>query len=328
MRTPRVLLASVICLLSAAPSAHAQTRDSATAEALFRAGRKAAEKGDYKMACARFKESNRLDPEPGTAFNLGDCNEKIGKLASAWQRFREVIQVLPPSDPRVAVARKRGAALEHRVPHLTLRLAPGVAGDVTVLRDQVELGHASFGLALPVDPGKHVVDVRAPGHADKHYTLSLAEGQSRELVVQPGALSQAPAPAAASPQVAGSTPAGSPPPQDRGTGGGSGLRTAGYVMGGVGVAGMATSLVLGAMVLSQKSIVDSHCAGKRCDQEGLDAADAGKTLSTASTVSFIAGAVLTGVGVTLVLTHRPEQQTALAAHAVPGGATLGLGGRF
>lgn len=322
MHALRALLGGIVCLLLVAPAASAQTRDSATAEALFRAGREAATKGDYATACARFRESNRLDREPGTVFNLGDCNEKIGKLASAWQRFREVVQILPPTDPRVAVARRRAAALEHRVPHLTLRLAPGVPDSVTVLRDHVELGHASFGLSLPVDPGQHVVTVRSTGHDDKRYTLSLGEGEARELVVQPGPASKpdsAPAPSPAP---------GAPPPQDRGADDGSTLRTTGYVVGGVGVAGIAGSMVLGAMVLSRKDVVNTHCQNKRCDQQGLDAASAGRTLSTASTVSFIAGAVCTGVGVTLVLTHRSPERAAVEARTVPGGATLNLGGRF
>ena len=328
MREKRALFsAGVLCLLAAAPTARGQTRDSATAEALFRAGRKAADKGDYATACARFRESNRLDREPGTVFNLGNCNEKIGKLASAWQRFREVVQILPPSDPRVPVARKRAAALEHRVPHLTLRLAPGVSSNVTVLRDQVELGHASYGLSLPVDPGEHVVEVHAAGHDDKRYTVSLAQGETRELVIQPGPAS-ATQPGATRPTGSAPTTSSAPPRQDRGTDSGSGLRTAGYVIGGVGVAGIATSLVLGAMVLSRKDVVNSHCNNKRCDQQGLDAASAGRTLSTASTVSFIAGAVCTGVGVTLILTHKPHERTALEARTVPGGATLNLGGRF
>ncbi len=313
--------ASLVCILLAAPIASAQARDSATAEALFRAGRKAAEKGDYATACARFRESNRLDREPGTVFNLGDCNEKIGKLASAWQRFREVIQILPPSDPRVPVARERATSLEHRVPHLTLRVAPGTPAGVIVLRDKTELGSASLGLSLPVDPGEHVVDVRTPGHADKHYTVSLGEGETRELVVESGPVVDAPG------AFSQPLPSGAPPQQDRGTGG-SGLRTAGFVIAGVGAAGVAISLVLGAMVLSRKGVVDSHCANKRCDQQGLDAASAGRTLSTASTVSFIAGAVCAGVGVTLILTHKPHEQTALEARPVPGGATLGVGGRF
>lgn len=304
----RTRLACLACVLLLAPAARAQSRDRATAEALFRAGREAAEHGDFATACARFNESNRLDPAPGTVFNLGDCNEKIGKLASAWQRYQEVIQKLPPSDPRVTVAQQHSAALEARVPHLTLRLGPGASSDASVSRDGVELGRASFGLPLPVDPGDHTVTVSAPGRAEKRYSVSLREGESRDLAVEPGA----PLPVA---HVA--SPTSTTPARDRGTDDGSGMRTAGYVALGVGAAGIVTSLITGAMVISRKNVVDNHCQNQHCDQQGLDAADAGRTLSTVSTVSFIVGAVGVGGGLTLILTHGPHET-----------AMVGLGGKF
>src|SRR6478672_4877951 len=89
-------------------------RDPTAAEALFRAGRAAADKGDYVTACPKFEESNRLDPELGTAFNLADCDEHVGKVASAWQLFKEVAQRLPPGDDRVSIATSRAAALEKK----------------------------------------------------------------------------------------------------------------------------------------------------------------------------------------------------------------------
>src|SRR5260221_7405355 len=90
----------------------AAPRDPAAAEALFRAGRAAADKGDYVTACPKFEESNRLDPEVGTVFNLADCDEHLGKVASAWQLFKEVAQRLSPADERVSIATSRAAALE------------------------------------------------------------------------------------------------------------------------------------------------------------------------------------------------------------------------
>src|SRR5262245_63210105 len=84
----------------------------AGAEALFRAGREAAEKGDYASACARFEESHRLEPAAGTVFNLADCYEKRGQVASAWQRYREVKERLPAGDERVTFAEGRIKALE------------------------------------------------------------------------------------------------------------------------------------------------------------------------------------------------------------------------
>src|SRR6266851_1461448 len=94
----------------------AAPRDPAAAEALFRAGRAAADKGDYVTACPKFEESNRLDPEVGTVFNLADCDEHLGKIASAWQLFKEVEQRLSASDERASIASSRAASLEPKLP--------------------------------------------------------------------------------------------------------------------------------------------------------------------------------------------------------------------
>src|SRR4051812_28534695 len=96
-------------LLLAAGTASAG--DSISAEALFAAGREAAQRGDYRQACDKFAESQRLDPAPGTLINLGDCNEHLGLLASAWRYYREAADRLP-GDKRVAGLRARVAAIE------------------------------------------------------------------------------------------------------------------------------------------------------------------------------------------------------------------------
>src|SRR6266536_4195309 len=153
--------AGIFILVAGAVSAN--QRDPASAEALFRAGRAAIEKGDYATACPKFEERNRLDPAVGTTFNLADCMEHIGKVATAWQLFKEVAQRLSPGDERVGIAEGRAAALEPRLPRLMLKVATPLPAGATVLRDGVEMGKASFELALPIDAGDHLIVVKAPG---------------------------------------------------------------------------------------------------------------------------------------------------------------------
>ena len=82
------------------------------------------------------------------------------------------------------------------------------------------------------------------------------------------------------------------------TSSGSGQKTLGYVLAGVGVAGLVTGIVAGVMVLGDKSTVDANCdADKRCNAEGLDAAERGKTMGIVTTVGLVTGAVGLGAGV-------------------------------
>ena len=108
----------------------AAPRDPAAAEALFRAARGAIDKGDYATACPKFEESNRLDPQVGTVFNLADCDEHLGKVATAWQLFKEVAQRLPQGDERVAMASSRATALEKKLPRVVLRATSPLPPDL------------------------------------------------------------------------------------------------------------------------------------------------------------------------------------------------------
>jgi len=284
-------------------------RDPAAAEALFRQGRSAASQRDFKTACDKFRESNRLDPAVGTVFNIADCEEKLGRLATSWTLFQEVVQRLAADDNRRAIAEQRVHALEPRVPKLSIRLAHSDREGVIVRRDGVTLGAASLDTALPLDPGEHVVIVEAPGTKPAEFHAQLAEGQSLTLDVAVGAA----LPAGAEPQT-GAPQSGAPPAKNH---------TAAYVVGGIGLAGLITGGIAGALVLSHKSTVDSQCVGKECTQKGLDAAHSGKTLGVVSTVGFVVAGLGLG-GATFLFLTAPTS----AEHAQSAAYAVGLGGKW
>jgi hypothetical protein len=281
-------------------------RDPAAAEVLFRAGRAAADKSDYETACPKFRESQRLDPAPGTELNIADCEEHRGKLATAWELFTRVARELPATDDRVKIAAARAAALEKRLSRLALTLGPGAPGGTTVRRDDLDVGAASLGTPLPIDPGKHVVVVRAPGRQDRTLEVDVAEGEQKAIEVLPG-------------PAAGDVP--KPGDDSRGT-----RRTLGFVAGGLGAAGVVVFAVSGALVLVKKSTVNQHCVRMVCDSTGFQAAQSGQTLGVVSGASLIAGAVLLGAGAALVLTSGPDRKpaTALLPAVGPGGASLSV----
>lgn len=275
----------LLTALCAGPSAHAQdTRDPAAAEELFRQGRTASEQQDFSTACAKFRESNRLDPAVGTVFNIADCEEKLGHLATSWTLFQEVVQRLPPADNRRAIAEQRASKLESRVPKLSIHLAHSDRTDVTVRRDGVSLGAASLDTSLPVDPGDHVVIVEAPGTRAAEFHARVAEGEHAVMDVTVGDLLPANEQSNPGTSTHVDTPVVAP----------GHSHTAAYVAGGVGVVGLVTGAVAGALVLSKKSTVNADCVGKQCSPAGLAAANSGKTLGVVTTVGLITGAV--GIG--------------------------------
>jgi hypothetical protein len=315
--------AALVITVAALGVRPAYAGDAERAAALFKEGRAAMSQGDLQNACAKFKESYGLDPSAGTLLNLAVCHEKSHSLALALEEYRKVVATLPEKDDRIPFAKERLAELERRVPHLTLLLAPGAPPETSVTLDGADIPSASLGLARAVDPGDHTVVVRAPGSADQNLTVTVREAESRQLLVGSSVKGETPARAP--------EPAAPAAPPDSAKGGHSPVL--GYVIGGIGVVGIAVGGITGAMVLHKKSVVDGDCADDVCTtQEGIDAASSGRTLSAVSTVAFALGAVGLGAGIVLVVTSRSSSdassKTALRALAIPNGAALSLSRGF
>jgi hypothetical protein len=318
---PRLL--SSACLLALALSSSGARAQAAAAETLFDKGREQMSAGDYPSACQSFQESDRLDPAVGTRFNLADCEEKRGRLATAWELFKAVERDLRPGDERLPIARERREALEPKVPRLKVTLAQGTPKEATVSCGALTLGAASLGLALPVDPGKRECTVKAPGAADRTYAVEVKPGDTLSLEVRAGeAGGRAAAPVVvARPAVvpAAAKPAGSSP-------------VLGYVLAGVGVVGLGAFAVTGLMTLHDKSVANDECNDARqiCSPAGKDANDTGRILGPISTASLAVGAVGLGLGTYFILSSHgsARSETAIVTNVSPQRVGLGLARRF
>lgn len=306
----------------------AEPRDPVAADALFREARVLLGEKKYPEACPKLAESFRLDPMPGTLFNLADCEEKQGKLASSLLRWQAFIDLLTASkrlaDPRFSVARKKLDELGGRVPRLTLKLREGVPADTVVIRDGVELREASLGVSLPTDPGAHQVLVRSPRHLDRVYKISLEEKENKSLELEAGEPDgSAPAASASSalvappppPPASSSAPAVPPappapdPPATPPSGGW--MRPAGITAGAIGVVALVGAGVTGLLLQGHRETVDQDCdrAARLCSsQKGLDAAASGKTLGPINLALWIVGAVGAGSGAYLFFS-APQEST-------------------
>ncbi len=315
----------VILALGASPlGVAAQARDATAAEVMFNAARAAADRGDHREACEKFRESHRLDPAAGTLLNIGDCAERTEQLALAWRSYSEALQLLPTEDRRTAFAKSKLAEVEARVPWLTVRLAEGTPDDAQVIRDGVALGRAAFGVPFPVDPGRLALTVRADGREDKLYTLTLEVGARREETLEVGPPTPPSAvarPPASRPAPVAPDPKPTAPSKERGTTSSGGTRTLGIVLAGIGVAGFATSGVAAAMILREKSAVEDECnADRRCTSAGLDAASTGRTLDVVGTAAFAVGVVGVGLGAYFVFgSDGPARTTVGTAPSRDGG---------
>jgi hypothetical protein len=274
------------------------------AEALFRDARRAMKAGDYALACPKLAESQRLDPSAGTLLNLAICEERQGNFATAWTKYRELLDTLPSSDPRREVATAHLLEIEQKLPRLNITVVGG-SEDTVVRLNGVELQAASLGVDVPVDPGEHRLSVSIGRGRNLERTVRVSPGERLAVELAAPEKHEVTAPEAQSvparrarklPSAGGqSRPMAllAAPASDRDRA----LARGAYVAGGIGVVGLASAAVLTGLAFRQRSTVEDNCSDGVCrDERGPQAADEAGELLRMADAALVAGVVGVAVG--------------------------------
>jgi hypothetical protein len=239
-----------------------------------------------------------------------------------------VIARLDPSDQRRKIGTERRDALAPRLPKVILKPDGDLPESTMVRLGEVEFSRSSFGTELPVDPGKLTLQVTAEGHEPNELALEIAESEVREVLVVVGPAredppAETPTDTASQQEVSKDMP---PPDVEKSD---SSQRTWGFISLGVGGAALAAGGVFGYLTLQKKSENEDNCGANTCNQDGLDAAETGKTFGVLTTIGLAAGAVGVGAGLVLILTaDSGGESVALRGRPVAGGAALDLRAKF
>lgn len=315
---------AVATLSFGAAGAQAQpSRDSsAAAEALFQEGVTLSENGQWQKACEKFAASEELDVAVGTLLRLGDCYERVGRLASAWARFREAGSLAQTQNmpEREQLARQRAEALEPRLARLTITPPSEIPPGFQVTSHNEPVPKASWGSALPVDAGELIVEARAPGYLtfSRSVTIPTTPGASLTVTIpalEPEAVSSVREPAAA-PSRHAKPATRHRPASDRGYA----ARATGVtfaVVGGVGLLG-AAGLTLMSSQRNDESL--KHCPNgpRLCSARGVQLREEATTLADMATLSASAGGGLLATGlVVYVIGARREPREQAALQVVP-----------
>jgi len=312
-------------VVGSASLAYAQGPSSdAAATALFDEGRKLMEQHRWSDACPKLAESQRLAPSGGTLLNLADCYEHTGQSASAWAAWKDAAARANAVGKRDVEQRAlaRAAALERSLARLTI--AVDKASDVDglqVRRDGIALGHAEFGMPIPVDPGKHVIEATAPTKKPFSTNVDVAPKQTDAQVVVTLADEEAPKPPAVAEPTPGSRPVEPLVPEQPGQAQSnwSGQKTAAVVALGVGVAGVAVGTVFGLVAKSKndEALQPQNCrTSSYCTPAGLALTSDAKSAALASTVGFGVGAAGIAAGAVLWLL-APSGSSRTGVRATP-----------
>jgi len=171
---------ALVCLLVTSAAA-----DPSKADMLFDEGKQLENAGKWQEACDKFQAAIQLDPEaPGTLLNLGLCNEKLGKVATAltWYKKAEDHARTYKMSEYEEEATKREAAVLSRVPVVKIEFAQELPAGGQVTVDGKPLRAEDYA-RFTVDPGKHDIVVTAPHVKRVEQAVDLKEGGEQTIKV-------------------------------------------------------------------------------------------------------------------------------------------------
>ncbi len=330
------VLAAAIVTSSIEPAVRAAeptAGEIAAARELFEEGLKLEEKGDWAGALDRFRKVAAVKTTPQVRFHVALCLENTGKLVDALVEFQRAQSEASADASGQVVAQNSGkhvTDLKDRIPRLVVKVPADVEG-ATVTIDGVSVNASLVGTAMPLDPGKHAVVVKASKRKPYSTDVVLVE-RGKPVTVE-----------AALPVVAddgipagdGTAPVEQPePPKDQG-GGGAGAVP--WIIGGIGVAALIGGGVMYGLRQGTISDLEAACGPGRtqCPDDKRDLADSGKTYTTAGNV--LVGVGVLGVATAVVLwviapssngskaTSKSDGSRAPSLTVGSGPGTLGLG---
>jgi len=226
------------------------------------------------------------------------------------------------------------AELDKSLPTAVITAKDGGGGDlldVTVTVDGQPLVTKLDGDAVPVNPGRHVFHFALPDGTQLDKATVIKEGEKNQgiaVVLGKGKRHPTAPPVGTAPATTSELLAAESPPEPPHTV--APVKIAGFVVGGVGVVGLAVGAVFGALAIGDNN--NAHCnAQKQCLAGPLSAAN---SAATASDVGLIAGGVLVATGGALVLfgpkpaAPKTAGSLRLSPVVLPGRVGLALGGTF
>lgn len=249
------ILLGLACMIS---SSSAWAQHEAVAAEHFNRGWDAKEAGEYPTCIQHMEASHRAVAATQTLFYLAECEEKAARIATADLHYQQVIDNVRALRPAkqvsnaqfVADAEKARERLRGEVPSLTLNLPVWAPKNVEVACDGKVVPLAAIGVAIPVDPGEHLVTTQVPGGQIEthHFTVKPKEAVRLKLRIDmPSRLD------AAKPSTS--------PSKDEVL---RSLRTPGYISLGVGGAGLLTWAIAGLIMIHEKSTIETFCSQYDC----------------------------------------------------------------
>jgi hypothetical protein len=270
--------------------------------------------GDWAGSLGLLQEVAAVKMTPQVRFNMALCEEHLGRLAMALGDYKLALVEAEGSKAQNVAEQVPGKieALNARIPKIVIKRGTG-ADFATISLDGVSLGPSSIGSEMPVDPGPHTIEARAPGFNMFMNSFNIAEKELKTIDVT---LAKAAKIAKADPSDTG----------DRGAtrleaGPAAKTNYLPYVVGGSGVAVLVAGGVFYVLRNGAISELDPVCGPNRssCPAEYSGTRDKAALYTTLTNVCGIVGVLGIGAGVTLYFVTKPAAPS-VALTTGPGGS--------
>lgn len=332
MRRAAAIL-GVVCFLSAAVARAAEPTpgELQAARELFAQAQKDEEGNRWAPALEKLMRVGSVKMTPGVRLHIAVCEDKLGQLASALADYTaaESLAKAQKNAEVLAAVADPLAKMKARVPMLTLSAPDDVPG-LEVTLDGKKLAAGVLGVALPVDPGPHNVEARAPNRKvlTRVATLKEREAVTVELRLEPAPVVKADEPKPAPPPIAHApdvkpTIDTQPPPEEEPA---SRSKLAPILTTGGAVALLAVGI--GAFAAAEGAQGDLRVA---CAQSAAcpdDKRTTVRALDGLALGTWIGAGVLAGVSVALWITSSGPATPASDARLLIGPTGATLAGRF
>lgn len=207
----RVFATLLLLFVLLAPSRSSAASPEEQAAVIYKQAVKAMNAGRDPDAVAKMREAFEVFPSAEYICNVGSLELGMEHGAKAAEAFSKCLQVLAPSEAPLRATIERQLARAKALA-ATLMITANVAGAEVNLGGQV-IGKTPLpGLAF-VEPGRHVLELRAPGYNPEARILDLTAGSDLRLDInlEPAEVTAPPLPTAPKPPPPPAT-APKPPP--------------------------------------------------------------------------------------------------------------------
>ncbi|MBI3201261.1 MAG: hypothetical protein HYZ29_06920 [Myxococcales bacterium] len=295
-----------------APPETATAEQKEAAQKAFQKGMKAAKAKKHDDALAAFKESYGAVASPNSHLMVARELVELGRLEEAWAEYQKTVaeaEAAAQKDPKYAdtanSAKTEQGDLKGKLAFIKLTVTGAGAGSRVTVHSK-EIPETDWGKPIAVAPGKVRVELVGSDGKETVKEVDATAGGEVAVALSPPGSSPATDTGAGTGQASAKVEAST-------SGGGPGLRTWAYIAGGVGVAGLATFGIFGAMNNAKHSKLEDECKDGVCPSNLEEERDAGKQYQTIANVGLVVGVVGLGTGTVLYfMSGKKSEKTATA----------------